>query len=140
MIAAPEPRRLEPVRSAVAEVAADVSLLLRRGRVAPALAQLERLPKLVRVELADRVGAAYRQGYLDGQQALAAQITGTAAKPRRRQPTRLDWLRQKAAVPELRAGAVVALRLDERAFDRLLAGGCTLSSGQWKRLRAELGP
>jgi hypothetical protein len=144
--AAPAPRWLEPMRSTAAEVAADVSLLLRRGRVAPALAQLARLPGLIR----DEVATAYEAGQLD----LAREIQGTRPKrsantasssrsgqaARRKEPPRLAWLRQKVADPSLRARAIVALRLDERAFDRLLAGRVQLSSGQWKRLRGELGP
>jgi hypothetical protein len=40
-----------------AEVAAAVLVLLRKGRVAPALLQLERLPQLIRDKLLDRVVA-----------------------------------------------------------------------------------
>jgi hypothetical protein len=116
-----------------AQVAVDVLLLLRRGRVGPALAQLERLPAMIN----DQMREVASQSYIAGQQALAAEITGL---PPRRRPGRLDWLRAKAADPELRARAIAALRLDDRSFDRLLAGGCVLSSGQWKRLRGELGP
>jgi hypothetical protein len=61
-----------------AEVAVDVLLLLRRGRVAPALLQLERLPALINDDLLEAVADAYEQGQLD----LARQIKGDA-KPRR---------------------------------------------------------
>jgi hypothetical protein len=119
-----------------AQVALDVLVLLRRGRVAPTLAQFERLPAMIRDELLEAGAAGYEAGYAEGQRALAAEITG---QTRRRRPGRLDWLK-KAADPELRERAIATLRLDDRLFDRLLAGGVTLSAGQWKRLHGELGP
>jgi hypothetical protein len=102
-----------------AEVAIDVLVLLRRGCVAPALAQLERLPAMIRDELLNAAAA----GYEAGRQAMAAEI---AAKPKRlRQPAVRphEWLQTKVADPELRARAKRVLRInDDRLLDRVLAG------------------
>jgi hypothetical protein len=111
----------------------DVVTLTRTGRVGMALTVLERLTVLVDGALLQAMAEAREEG----RRSLAAEITGQA---RRRRPDRLDWLRQKVSDPELRERALAALRLDDRLFDRLLAGGVTLSAGQWKRLRGELGP
>jgi hypothetical protein len=113
-----------------AQVAVDVLLLLRRGRVGPALAQLERLPALVRAE----VDAAYDRGRLD----LAREITH--GKPERQPaPKRHEWLRGRIADPELRARARATLRLDDTLLDRVAAGTVQLSPDSWRKLRRELG-
>jgi hypothetical protein len=61
MTAVPAPARLpEPLPSAAAQVASDVLLLLlRRSRVAPALAQLERLPALIRYDVEEAAALDY---------------------------------------------------------------------------------
>jgi hypothetical protein len=114
-----------------AEVATDVLVLLRRGRVAPALAQLERLPGLIQAE----VDAAYEQGRLD----LAREITGDAKATRARAPQRHEWLAERIRVPELRERAKAVLRLNDELLDAIAEGGVGLGSSSWRKLREALG-
>jgi hypothetical protein len=143
MSTAPALRRLEPVQPAVAELAADIGLLLRRGRVGVAMKQLEKLPELVRDEITDRLGAAswagYCRGFEAGRAALAAEIMG--AKPKRpKKPTNAEWLRERLADPVLRERAKATLRLNDELLDAIAEGGVGLGSSSWRRLRRELGP
>jgi hypothetical protein len=158
---APEPRRLEPMPPAVADLAADVLTLLRKGRVTVAVAQLEKLPELVRDEITEGLGAAswagyqrgYRVGYEQGQRALAQQIQGTARRPAARSAkyghrshatvrnvqARHAWLRECVRDPRLRRRALDVLGIREADLDVVLEGRAQLSSTMWKRLREELG-
>jgi hypothetical protein len=150
-------RRLEPMPSSTAELAADIATLLKRGRVAVALAQLEKLPGLVRDEITDRLGAANWQGYVrgfergfaEGRRALAREIThgkrAAAAKPKRppspqrpRAPRRHEWLAQRIRDPKLRERAKAALRLSAELLDAIAAGGVGLGSSSWRKLREAL--
>ena len=118
-----------------AQVAVDVLLLLRRGRVGPALAQLERLPALIH----DQMREVAAESYIVGQQALAAEITGTARPKRPRVPKNHEWLRGRIADPELRARAKQVLRLDDELLDAIAEGGVGLGSSSWRKLREALG-
>jgi hypothetical protein len=130
------------MRSSIAELAADVATLLRSGRTAVALAQLEKLPRLIRDEVTDRLGAtgwrAYRDGYERGRADLSAEIAGLCVK-RAKKPTNAEWLRERVADPAMRARAKATLRLDDKLLDRVLEGGVGLSPTSWRELRKELG-
>src|SRR5688500_11027863 len=131
-----------------AEVAADILLLLRRGRVGPALSQLERLPGLIRREALE----AAAEGYLEGQRALAAELTHGKPKrsanttrashsgrtPNPKVPPRHEWLAELVADPALRRRALDVLGVREADLDVVLEGRAQLSSTQWRLLRREL--
>jgi hypothetical protein len=159
--AAPEPSRLPPPPPSTAvEIAADVLVLLRKGRVAPVLAQLETLPRLIQTEMIERVGAAswhaFHDGYERGQIDLIQQITGTARRPAARSPKPglrgqaakpkrppavkpHRWLAERIADPQLREKAKATLRLSDELLDAVAAGRVGLSPGSWRKLRETLG-
>jgi hypothetical protein len=143
MTAAPEPRRLEPARSAAAEVAADVLVLLKRGRVQVAMQQFERLPELVRDEITDRLGAAswdgYCKGYAAGRAAMAAEIMAEAKPKKPRAQKRHEWLAQRIRDPALRRRVLAVLGIGDADLDVVLSGRAQLSGSQWRRLREVLG-
>jgi hypothetical protein len=138
--------------SVAAALASDVELSLRRGRTAPALAQLTRLPRVIRGELSERVTeahvAGFEVGFVAGQQAEAWRLRAEARdlRPalelppanRPRKPRRLDCLREQVVDQELRARVVAALRVDDGPLDRVLEGRVQPSSTQWRRLRQAL--
>jgi hypothetical protein len=144
MTPAREPSRLPPPPTASsAQLAADVLVLLKRGRVAVALAQLERLPELFRDELTEAAGqaswAGYRRGWEAGRAALAAEIVGDAKPKRPRTPRRHEWLAVKIADPAKREIAKVVLRLSDELLDAIAEGGVGLGPSSWRKLRRELG-
>jgi hypothetical protein len=143
MTTAPEPRRLEPLNSSVAQVAADIGLPLRRGRIQIALKQLERLPAMVADEITEAVGQgswrAYQRGYQTACETLTAEIQGTFKTPRPKKQTNAEWLRARIADPDLRARAKATLRLDDALLDAIAEGGVGLGSSSWRKLREALG-
>jgi hypothetical protein len=118
---------------------AHVITLMDCGRTQMARRLLETLAVDAAAEMRRVADEAYRAGFLEGQQALAAEITGTAKPKRPRAPRRHEWLRARISDPQLRERTKAALRMGDDLLDCIAEGGVQLSSDQWRKLRRELG-
>jgi hypothetical protein len=106
---------------------AHVITLMDCGRTQMARRLLETLAVDDAAEMRRVADEAYRAGFLEGQQALAAEITGTAKPKRPRAPRRHEWLRARISDPQLRERTNSAA-VHERDHVRRRSGWATTCS------------
>ncbi len=121
--------------------ARDALTLLQTGRAGMALRIMEALPDAIEAALRSATGEAYLRGQADAHRIIAAtreRRQAVARSPALRTANRLDLLRTALADPIQRQLVKAALGMDDRLLERVAAGGATLSSVQWRKLREVL--